>query len=80
MSKSIRNKLRNCRVEETVSTKQKGDFPCERPPFFRFFEDLVRLPDHNLVIPKTLPSRKLGPRFSSPFRYSSLQESPRRHS
>jgi hypothetical protein len=43
-------------------TKRKGSFPCEKPPFVRFFEDLVRLPNHNVVIPKSFAARELGPR------------------
>jgi hypothetical protein len=38
--------------EKYDRTKQKGDFSLERSPSLRFFEDLVRLPDHNKVIPK----------------------------
>jgi hypothetical protein len=49
-------------------------------PSVRFFEGLVRLPDHNRVIPKSIVSRELSPRFSSLFRYYSLQKSPRCHS
>jgi hypothetical protein len=40
-----------------------------RPPV-RFFEDLVRLPDHNLVIPKLLVTREPSPRFPSLFQVS----------
>ena len=69
---SCRELRSDSRIEEKVSTKRKGGFSCEKPPFLRFFEDLVRFPDHNMVIPKTLLSRKRGPRFSSLFRYSSL--------
>ena len=45
-----------------IQTKRKGGFPCEKPPFVRFFEDLVRLPNHNVVIPKSFATRELGPR------------------
>ena len=30
-----------------TGTKQKGDFSHETSPSLRFFEDLVRIPDHN---------------------------------
>jgi hypothetical protein len=33
----------------------------------RFFEDLVRLPDHNIVIPKSFATHGRSPRFSSLF-------------
>jgi hypothetical protein len=49
-------------------------------PSVRFFEGLVRLPDHNRAIPKSIVSRELSPRFSSLFRYYPLQKSPRCHS
>jgi hypothetical protein len=59
-------------------TKQKGDPSHETSPSLPFFEDLVRLPDHNKGIPKSVMSRERGPRFPSLFRcYSSLYESPR---
>jgi hypothetical protein len=40
-----------------------------RPPV-RFFEDLVRLPDHNIVIPKSFATHEQSPRFSSLFQGS----------
>jgi hypothetical protein len=44
--------------------KRKGDFSCEISPFLSaFVEDLVRLPNHNFVIPKSFVARELGPRF-----------------
>jgi hypothetical protein len=44
--------------------KRKGDFSCEISPFLSaFVEDLVRLPNHNAVIPKSFVSRERSPRF-----------------
>jgi hypothetical protein len=44
--------------------KRKGDFSCEISPFLSaFVEDLVRLPNHNAVIPKSFGPREPGPRF-----------------
>jgi hypothetical protein len=35
-----------------AGTKQKGDFSRETSPSLRFFEDLVRITDHNKVYPE----------------------------
>jgi hypothetical protein len=44
--------------------KRKGDFSCEISPFLSaFVEDLVRLPNHNFVIPKLFVTRERSPRF-----------------
>jgi hypothetical protein len=58
-------------------TKQEGNLSHERLPSLRFFEDLVRLPDQNKVIPKSFVTRERSPRFPSLFQYHSLQKSPR---
>ena len=49
-------------------TKAKGRFLSREIALpVRFFEALVRLPNHNIVIPKSFLTRELGPRFSSLF-------------
>src|ERR1700722_132633 len=46
------------------STKQKGDFSRESSPSLsEFFEDLVRLPNHNIVISESPVIHKLTPAF-----------------
>jgi hypothetical protein len=52
-------------------SKAKGGLSCERPPFVRFFEDLVRPPDHNVGALKSFATRERCPRFSSLFQYHS---------
>jgi hypothetical protein len=49
-------------IEKRSADKAKGR-PLSRDdrPSLRFFEDLVRIPGHNKVIPKSVVSRKLGP-------------------
>jgi hypothetical protein len=67
------------RNEETWPDKARGRLLSrdDRPLSFRFFEDLVRFPDHNKVISKSVVSRELGPRFSSRFRcYLVVRVSP----
>jgi hypothetical protein len=67
--------------EETMTARSKRAMSLARTsPSLRFFEDLVRFPDHNKVILKSVVTRELGPRFSSFIQYYSLQESPRCHS
>lgn len=52
----------NSRNYHKPRQKRKGGSPCEEPPSVRFFEDLVRLPNHNVAIPKSFATRELGPR------------------
>jgi hypothetical protein len=52
------------KLKKLERRKRKGDFSCEISPFLSaFVEDLVRLPNHNVVIPKSFVARELGPRF-----------------
>jgi hypothetical protein len=53
-------------IEEPM-TSEKGDLSYERSPSLRFFEDLVRTPDNNKLIPESDGSRELGPRSPSLF-------------
>jgi hypothetical protein len=51
-------------LKQQPPEKRKGDFSCEISPFLSgFVEDLVRLPNHNVVILKSLVIREPGPRF-----------------
>jgi hypothetical protein len=52
--------------------KARGRFRSREPTLIRCFQDLVRLPDHNVVIPKWFESRKARPRFSLHLQYYSL--------
>jgi hypothetical protein len=46
------------------SPKRKGDFSRESSPSLsEFFEDLVRLPNHNIVISESPVIHKLTPAF-----------------
>jgi hypothetical protein len=50
--------------KQQLPEKRKGDFSCEISPFLSaFVEDLVRLPNHNVVIPKSFVTREPSPRF-----------------
>jgi hypothetical protein len=52
------NEERWSEMKKHDRTKQKGDFSHKTSPLLRFFEDLVRIPDHNKVIPKSVGSRE----------------------
>jgi len=62
-------------LRRAIAEKARGRFLYRGTALsVRFFEALVRLPNHNAVMPRSFAPREPGPRSSSLFRHHSLQE------